>query len=121
MSSTPESTLPRRANPCVVTINNTRCVEPLRGTQFGNPCSVGMLIAFDGTGMPELKNNSTSGGISFSSSAPDIGWTSHNLRPNEVVQFFGNPVFFPANITLAQRYFVLSPHLTVNTFQISAT
>jgi hypothetical protein len=113
------ATLPTRAASCVVTITSALHVETGRrggSAVSGNPAAVGMLIAFDGSGMPELQNNS--GSVTFDGTTPDATWTAHNLHPNEVVQFSGfNP---PGNVTFGQRYYVLATGLTTNTFRFSA-
>lgn len=118
--SSASSTPPTRASSCVVTIDSTLKTETGRqgGSAIsGNPCAVGMLVSFDGTGMPELYNNS--GSVTFDGTTPDATWTGHNLHPNEVVIFSGfNP---PGNVNFNQRYYVLSTNLTTNTFRFSAT
>ena len=119
--SSPESTLPVTGSPTQITINNTTS-NPDGNVESGNPAKAGMLIMFEGSGFPFIVNNATGGGISFSSSAPDIGWTAHNLHPNEVVQFVTNGNL-PSNITGGPtvRYYVISTNLTTNTFQVSLT
>jgi hypothetical protein len=119
--STPESTVPTRANPCVVTINNVSGIDNPNSTktinfnpQVGNPCLVGMVIAFKGTGMPELVNNSTT--FTANASGATQTWTAHNLKVNEIVVFSTGA----ANITRGQFYYVTSVP-TADTFEFSAT
>jgi hypothetical protein len=118
--SSPSATLPTRAASCVVTIDTTLHVETARqggAAIAGNPAAVGMLIAFEGAGMPELANSS--GTATFSNGVTDIAWTANNLKAHEVVQFSGAGL--PSNVTAGQRYYVIAAGLAANTFRFSAT
>lgn len=121
--STPEATAPTRANPCVVTINNISGKDNsnsfgVSNPQAGNPCVVGMLLCFAGTGMPELVNRNAA--VLLSNAGATQTWTAHNLHVNEAVIFTNFNGTFPANMTLGATYFVTSVP-TVDTFQFAAT